>query len=225
MQGLVIAIDGPAGAGKSTIAKIVAKKLGYVYIDTGAMYRAVAWKVLAEKKLDDEMTDAFIINAAKNIDIDLKYENDKTVVRVNGTDVTNEIRTPEVSGAVSQVAKLPEVREKMVTLQRKMGENGAIVMDGRDIASHVLPNANVKIFLTASIDERARRRCKEMTEKGYDVSLDEIKRDIAARDKADTERKVSPLVRVPDAELVDTTGMSIDEVTQKILSIAEAKRS
>ncbi|MGN0941763.1 MAG: (d)CMP kinase [Selenomonadaceae bacterium] len=225
MQGLVIAIDGPAGAGKSTIAKIVAKKLGYVYIDTGAMYRAVAWKVLAEKKLDDEMTDAFIINAAKNIDIDLKYENDKTVVRVNGTDVTNEIRTPEVSGAVSQVAKLPEVREKMVTLQRKMGENGAIVMDGRDIASHVLPNADVKIFLTASIDERARRRCKEMTEKGYDVSLDEIKRDIAARDKADTERKVSPLVRVPDAELVDTTGMSIDEVTQKILSIAEAKRS
>ena len=225
MQGLVIAIDGPAGAGKSTIAKIVAKKLGYVYIDTGAMYRAVAWKVLAEKKLDDEMTDAFIINAAKNIDIDLKYENDKTVVRVNGTDVTNEIRTPEVSGAVSQVAKLPEVREKMVTLQRKMGENGAIVMDGRDIASHVLPNADVKIFLTASIDERARRRCKEMTEKGYDVSLDEIKRDIAARDKADTERKVSPLVRVPDAELVDTTGMRIDEVTQKILSIAEAKRS
>ena len=216
MKKLVVAIDGPAGAGKSTVAQLAAKELGYTYIDTGAMYRAVAWKVLQQ---GGEVTDEKILAVIPDIDVDLSYENGKTTVRVDGQDVTGEIRTPEVSHIVSQVAALGPVREKMVDLQRKMAERGGVLMDGRDIATNVLPGADVKIYLTASIAERANRRYKELREKGLAVNLADIERDIAARDKADMEREISPLGQAEDATLLDTTGMTIPEVVARIIGM------
>ena len=214
MKNLVVAIDGPAGAGKSTVAQLAARKLGCTYIDTGAMYRAVAWKTLQRKQ---PVTDALILDVVKDVHVELAYVEGKTTVSVDGTDVTGEIRTPEVTAIVSQVAALGPVRSRMVELQRRMAAKGSVLMDGRDIATSVLPDANVKIFLTASIEERARRRFKEMQEKGYNVSLEELQKDIAARDKADSEREISPLVQAPDAELLDTSNMGIDEVVQAII--------
>ena len=216
MKKLVVAIDGPAGAGKSTVAQLAAKELGYTYIDTGAMYRAVAWKVLQQ---GGEVTDEKILAVIPDIDVDLSYENGKTTVRVDGQDVTSEIRTPEVSHIVSQVAALGPVREKMVDLQRKMAERGGVLMDGRDIATNVLPGADVKIYLTASIAERANRRYKELREQGLAVNLADIEHDIAARDKADMEREISPLVQAEDATLLDTTGMTIPEVVARIIGM------
>ena len=213
---LVVAIDGPAGAGKSTVAKLAAQQLGYTYIDTGAMYRAVAWKTLQQGQ---PVTDELILSVVPDITVDLRYHDGKTTVLVDGTDVTDSIRTPEINHIVSQVAALGPVRTKMVDLQRDMATRGGVLMDGRDIASHVLPQADVKIFLTASIEERARRRWLEMREKGYDISLEQLQKDIAARDKADSEREISPLVQVKEATLLDTTGMSIDEVVAKILEL------
>ena len=170
----VIAIDGPAGAGKSTVAKIVAEKLGYTYIDTGAMYRGVAWKTLQQSP---EATDDAILHAVRDIDVRLACTENGTRVTVDGTDVTRDIRTPEVTHIVSSVAALGPVREKMGELQRVMAADGAVVMDGRDIGTNVLPNADVKIFLTASVEERARRRYDEMKEKGYAVDYDELKKE------------------------------------------------
>lgn len=216
MKKLVVAIDGPAGAGKSTVAQLAAKELGYTYIDTGAMYRAVAWKVLQQ---GGEVTDEKILAVVPDIDVDLSYENGKTTVCVDGQDVTSEIRTPEVSHIVSKVAALGPVREKMVDLQRKMAERGGVLMDGRDIATNVLPGADVKIYLTASIAERANRRYKELREKGLAVDLADIEHDIAARDKADMEREISPLVQADDATLLDTTGMTIPEVVARIIGM------
>lgn len=216
MKKLVVAIDGPAGAGKSTVAQLAAKELGYTYIDTGAMYRAVAWKVLQQ---GGAVTDEKILSVVPDIDVDLSYENGKTTVRVDGRDVTGEIRTPEVSHIVSQVAALGPVREKMVDLQRKMAERGGVLMDGRDIATNVLPGADVKIYLTASIAERANRRYKELREKGLAVDLADIEHDIAARDKVDMEREISPLVQADDATLLDTTGMTIPEVVARIIGM------
>ena len=214
----VIAIDGPAGAGKSTVAKIVAEKLGYTYIDTGAMYRGVAWKTL---KQSQAATDEDILRAVQEIDVRLACTENGTRVTVDGTDVTQEIRTPEVTHIVSRVAALGPVREKMVELQRAMAADGAIVMDGRDIGTNVLPNADVKIFLTASVEERARRRYDEMKEKGYAVNFDELKREIALRDKQDSEREISPLRQAEDAVLLDTTSLSIDEVVTHVLKLSE----
>ena len=214
----VIAIDGPAGAGKSTVAKIVAEKLGYTYIDTGAMYRGVAWKTL---KQSQAATDEDILRAVQEIDVRLACTENGTRVTVDGTDVTQEIRTPEVTHIVSRVAALGPVREKMVELQRTMASDGAIVMDGRDIGTNVLPNADVKIFLTASVEERARRRYDEMKEKGYAVNFDKLKREIALRDKQDSEREISPLRQAEDAVLLDTTSLSIDEVVAHVLKLSE----
>ena len=209
-----IAIDGPSGAGKSTIAKAVASKLGIDYIDTGAMYRAVAWKSLQQNQ---PVTDELINEVVKDIDIVLDYKDGKTRVFVDGTEVTSAIRTPEVTGIVSQVAALGPVRERLTDLQRKMATEGSVIMDGRDIATNVLPNADIKIFLTASIEERADRRYREMKAKGYDVDLKKLQEEIAARDKADSEREISPLVQAEDAELLDTSDMSIEEVVKAIL--------
>lgn len=220
MKNLVVAIDGPAGAGKSTVAQLAAKELGCTYIDTGAMYRAVAWKTLQQKAL---VTDELILDVVKDIEVKLEYIDGKITVYVGDTNVTGEIRTPEVTAIVSQVAALGPVRAKMVELQRKMAVNGSVLMDGRDIASAVLPDANVKIFLTASIEERARRRFKEMQAKGYtDITLEELQKDIAARDKADSEREISPLVQVPEATLLDTSDMGIDEVVKAIIDLCRA---
>ena len=216
MKNLVIAIDGPAGAGKSTVAQKVAKKLGYVYIDTGAMYRAATWKVLQSGQ---PVTDAYILQVVHDTHISLENVHGEMRVKVDGEDVTGEIRTPAVTALVSHVAQLASVREKMVFLQREMAKSGAVVMDGRDIASHVLPGADVKVFLTASIEARAKRRWLDVKAKGYAVDIEELKRDIEARDKADMERAVSPLVRVPEAVLLDTTGMDIDEVVAAILQL------
>ena len=214
----VIAIDGPAGAGKSTVAKIVAEKLGYTYIDTGAMYRAVAWKTLQQSS---EATDEAILRAVEGIDVRLACTDSGTRVTVDGTDVTGEIRTPEVTHIVSRVAALGPVREKMVELQRAMAADGAVVMDGRDIGTNVLPNADVKIFLTASVEERARRRYDEMKEKGYAVVFDDLKKEIASRDKQDSERAISPLRQAEDAILLDSTALSIDAVVARIMELSE----
>ena len=214
----VIAIDGPAGAGKSTVAKIVAEKLGYTYIDTGAMYRGVAWKTLRD---DKDAPDEAILRAVHDIDVRLACTESGTRVTVDGTDVTAEIRTPEVTHIVSRVAALGPVREKMVELQRAMAADGAVVMDGRDIGTNVLPNADVKIFLTASVEERARRRYDEMVAKGYAVDFDELKDEIASRDKQDSERAISPLRQAEDAVLLDSTALTIDEVVARILELSE----
>ena len=215
----VIAIDGPAGAGKSTVAKIVAEKLGYTYIDTGAMYRGVAWKTLQQSK---EASDADILQAVHDIDVRLACTESGTRVTVDGTDVTHEIRTPEVTHIVSRVAALGPVREKMVELQRAMAADGAVVMDGRDIGTVVFPNADLKIFLVADARERAKRRYRELIEKGESVEIEEIYENILKRDKIDSTRKESPLKKAKDAVEVDTTSKSIEEVKNEILRMVNS---
>ena len=216
----VIAIDGPAGAGKSTIAKMAAQKLGYIYIDTGAMYRAVAWRVLQE--YTPPVSTEQIISVLDDIDIKLSYDENKNMrVETNGTDVSAAIRTPDVTALVSQVAAVSEVRTKMVELQRAMAKCGKVLMDGRDIGTCVLPNADLKIFLTASVEERANRRARQMKEKGYDIDVEEIKKDIIARDEADMNREISPLKKADDALLLDTTEMTIEEVLAAIVKMAQ----
>lgn len=216
----VIAIDGPAGAGKSTISKMVAKQLKYIYIDTGAMYRAVAWRVLQEYK--PPISTEQIIASVQDIDIKLSYDDKQNLqVETNGTNVTTEIRTPQVTALVSQVAAVGQVREKMVELQRNMAKQGKILMDGRDIGTCVLPNADLKIYLTASADERANRRAKQMAQKGYNIDVEKIKADIIARDEADMNREISPLKKADDAVLLDTTDMTIDEVLKTIIKMVQ----
>lgn len=204
----IIAVDGPAGAGKSTVSKIVAQKLGYTYIDTGAMYRAVALK--SSQTCED------LIMIIDKIEIEL---DDKAQVFLDGVNVTKEIRTPEISKLASDVSKFGFVRKRLTELQRKMAERGEVIMDGRDIGTQVLPNADLKIFLTASIDERARRRFEELKVKGQAVNLDEIKTEIALRDKQDSEREIAPLKQAEDAILIDSTNLQINEVVEKILSL------
>lgn len=210
----IIAVDGPAGAGKSTVSKIVAKKLSYTYIDTGAMYRAVGLKVLARGGNFDEN---FIVDTARDIDIKLDAAGK---VFLDGADVTQKIRTPEVSKAASDVAKIGFVRQKLTELQREMAIQGSVVMDGRDIGTQVLPNADLKIFLTASVDERARRRFEELKAKGHAAEFNTIREEIILRDKQDSQREIAPLAQAEDAILLDTTALSIDEVVAKILELA-----
>ena len=212
MTNLVIAVDGPAGAGKSTIAKIVAKKLNINYIDTGAMYRAITYKCLQNGV--DINNEEEVIKIAQNTDIDFRDNNlylDKVVV-------TDEIRTMEVSNNVSNVAKIKEVRYLMVDVQRKMGKRNSVILDGRDIGSYVFPNADFKFFLIATPEERGARRYKELTEKGYTTSLEEIINDIIKRDEIDSNREFAPLVKAEDAIEIDTTGKTIDEVVESVLS-------
>jgi len=223
MKKKIIAIDGPAGAGKSTVAQIVGQHLNYTYIDTGAMYRAIAWKVLQEGLTVSDT--ASIISIAQSITIKLTYIDGKTKVFVDEHDVTADIRDPRVSGIVSEIAQFAAVRQAMVSLQQSMAEQGGVVMDGRDIGTYVLPNADIKIFLTASIEERAQRRWRELTNKGFIVSVEEVARDIAARDKKDCERKISPLIQAPDAILLDTTGISIESTVIAILRICEERQN
>lgn len=214
-----IAIDGPAAAGKSTVAKIVAEKLGYLYVDTGAMYRALTWKVL-EKGLDPSEEDA-VLHVLLETDIELKNDHSGQRVIVDGKDVTEEIRYQPVSANVSYIAKLPKIRMEMLKRQQQLVENRNVVMDGRDIGTHVLPDAEVKIFLVASVDERAKRRHEENLEKGIPSDLETLKKEIEKRDEIDSNRKIAPLVKAADAIEVDTTSLTIEEVVKKILQVVE----
>lgn len=219
---LVVAIDGPAGAGKSTIAKIVAEKLGYAYIDTGAMYRSVTWKFLQTGASFDEL---FISQLARTMIIEFKPEANVNRVFVDGTEVTEAIRSSEVTKNVSKVAAIGDVREAMVEQQRRMGISGGVLMDGRDIGTVVFPNADIKLFLTASVDERALRRYKELVAKGDNVNLEQLKEEIALRDKQDSEREISPLKQADDALLLDTSDMTIAEVAEYIISLVQEKEN
>ena len=214
-MGKVIAVDGPAGAGKSTVSKIVAAKLGFTYIDTGAMYRAVGMKLLQSGK---PLTEKILIEIVDDIEIKL---DESAKVFLDGVDVTKEIRTPEVSKLASDVSKYGFVRKKLTELQREMATAGSVIMDGRDIGTQVLPNADVKIFLTASLHERARRRFEELKAKGQAVTFDAVENEIAARDKQDSEREIAPLAKADDAILIDSTNMTVDEVVEKILELAK----
>ena len=207
-----VAIDGPSGAGKSTIAKAVAKKMGIDYIDTGAMYRAVGLKV---KNSGTDMKDESAM-AAMLADTDIDFVNGDIIL--DGVVVNQEIRANDMSMMASNVSALPAVRAKLVELQRKMGQTKSIIMDGRDIGTNVLTDAEVKVFMTASAEERADRRYKELIEKGQDVTYDQILEDIKQRDHNDMTRALNPLKKADDAIELDTTGMSIDEVTEFILN-------
>ena len=207
-----VAIDGPSGAGKSTIPKAVAKKMGIDYIDTGAMYRAVVLKV---KNSGTDMKDESAM-AAMLADTDIDFVNGDIIL--DGVVVNQEIRANDMSMMASNVSALPAVRAKLVELQRKMGQTKSIIMDGRDIGTNVLTDAEIKIFMTASAEERADRRYKELIEKGQDVTYDQILEDIKQRDYNDMTRALNPLKKADDAIELDTTGMSIDEVTEFILN-------
>ncbi|MDA1665521.1 (d)CMP kinase [Bacillus cereus] len=212
-----IAIDGPAAAGKSTVAKVVAKELSYVYIDTGAMYRTLTYAAL-EQKVDIENEEQ-LMEVVKNVNIEFQQGENTQFVFLNGQDVSEVIRTPDVTNRVSIVAKHRLVREEMVRRQQELAKKGGVVMDGRDIGTHVLPDAEVKIFMLASVEERAERRHLENLNKGFDSNLEQLKEEIAQRDKLDSEREVSPLKKADDALELDTTSLSIEEVVRKIMSI------
>lgn len=223
-QGLQVAIDGPASAGKSTVAKRVAKRFGYVYCDTGAMYRSVTLAALDRGIVVDDQ--AAIIKIAQAITISFQPGDPEQRVFIDDKEVTKEIRSNEVAKNVSAVAAIPDVRVEMVKEQRSIAKQGGIVMDGRDIGTTVLPNAPVKIFLVASAHERARRRFEENQAKGIETStLEELQRAIELRDKKDSTRKVSPLTKAPDAIEIDSTHLTIDEVVDQISKIIEKKRN
>lgn len=218
-----VAIDGPAGAGKSTIAKMVAKKLGFTYVDTGSMYRAMALACIrAGLKASDE---AEVCKVCEGLDVSLEYdENGAQQVILNGENVNAYIRTEEVGNMTSAIAVYGPVREKLVELQRKLGTKYDVIMDGRDIGTCVLKDAPVKIYLTASSRTRAERRYKELTEKGVDCNLDDIEKDIIDRDYRDMNREISPLKQAEEAILVDSSNMGIDEVVNELVRIIEEAR-
>lgn len=220
-MGFSIAIDGPAGAGKSTIAKNIAKCLGFVYIDTGAMYRAMAVYYMNKSIACDDIEK--VLAQLDMIDIGLDYVGDVQHVYLNGEDVTGIIRTPEVGENASKVSAIAEVRAKLVAIQQKLAHRINVVMDGRDIGSVVLPDAPLKIYLTASAEVRAERRCKEYIEKGQEADFEVILQEIKDRDYRDTHRDASPLVCVDDAIIVDSSYMTIDEVTEKVISLAKER--
>lgn len=218
-----VAIDGPAGAGKSSVAKAVAKKQGFIYVDTGAMYRAMSLYYI-RKEIDANDVEA-ICARLDEIEISLAYEDGVQQVFLNGENVSGLIRTEEVGMATSTISKIKEVREKMVALQQEIAKTTDVVMDGRDIGMWVLPNADVKIYMTASSIERARRRHKELLEKGGTKTLEEIEQDIIARDYQDMNRENSPLVQAPDATYLDTSDMNLEEVIQAIMNMIDEKKA
>lgn len=216
-----IALDGPAGAGKSTIAKAVAKKLSFVYIDTGAMYRAMALLVVRNgADINDETT---VSELCEKADVKITYENGEQAVILNGENVNGLIRTPEVGDTASAISVYKRVRAKLVALQQNLAASENVIMDGRDIASCVLPNADLKIYLDADVTVRAKRRVKELIEKGIECNLEEIEAQMKERDYRDMHRDNSPLVKVPEAIVVDSSYMTADEVTDKIVSLFEEK--
>lgn len=221
---LSIAVDGPAGAGKSTVTKELARRFNYVYIDTGAMYRAITLKALREGV--DVSNIAELINLTKHSKIsfgNMQLDANSVAVYLDDCDVSMQIREPGVTQYVSLVSKIPEVREQLVLQQRKLAAHGGVVMDGRDIGTVVLPDANIKFFLTASIDERTLRRYHELQAKGFSVDYDELKKEILRRDEIDSTRAVAPLKMANDAILIDTTDLSVEQVVQKMAAYCQER--
>ncbi|OUP50996.1 (d)CMP kinase [Lachnoclostridium sp. An181] len=218
-MGYNIAIDGPAGAGKSTIARLVAKEKGFIYVDTGAMYRALAVYFL-DRGIAPEDT-CKIAEVCKSAHVSIQYENDVQQVYLNGVNVTGRIREEEVGNMASKSSSIPEVRAQLFKLQRDLAKECDVVMDGRDIGTNILPDANVKIYLTASVETRAKRRYLELEEKGETCNLEEIKKDIEDRDYRDMNRKIAPLKKAEDAVVVDSSDMTIEQVVEKIISLCK----
>lgn len=218
MSTFKIAIDGPAGAGKSTIAKLAAKKMKFVYIDTGALYRAVGLAAVRAGIDHDKDRDG-IEKLLPLVNVDITHSENGQSVFLNGEDVSEEIRLPEMSVAASNVSRIGAVREKLLDLQRSIAEKTDVIMDGRDIGTVVLPDAQLKIFLTASVDERAMRRYRELQEKGVECTFDEVKADMEYRDRNDSQRELAPLKPAEDSILVDTTGKSLEESVEIILDL------
>lgn len=218
-MGYNIAIDGPAGAGKSTIAKQVAKEKGYIYVDTGAMYRGLAVYFLEKGINPQNVTE--IEKACQDAEVTIGYEDGVQQIYLNGENITSELRREEVGNMASKSSAVPKVREKLLDLQQSLAKEKDVVMDGRDIGTNVLPNADVKIFLTADARTRAKRRYDELSAKGIACSLDEIEQDIIERDERDMTRETAPLKQAKDAILIDSSHMSISEVVKKILSLCE----
>ena len=212
-----IAIDGPAGSGKSTVARLVAKKLGFVYVDTGAMYRTVGL-YCAENSIDLENMDE-VKKALRKVNIELKYDEGVQHIYLNGEDVSSAIRVQRIAEYASKVAAIGVVREKLVEMQRNIAENGNVVMDGRDIGTNVIPNAKAKIYLDASVDVRTERRCHELEEKGVSFDKNIIREEIIERDNFDKNRKINPLTIAEDATIIDTSYMTIEEVENKITKL------
>ena len=218
-MGYNIAIDGPAGAGKSTIARLLAKRKGYVYVDTGAMYRALALYFL-EQGIRPEDREA-VVDACRKAEVAISYENGVQQIYLNGRNVTSQIREEAVGNMASVTSAIPEVRARLLDLQRQLAKEQDVVMDGRDIGTYVLPEAQVKVYLTASVETRADRRYKELTEKGVSCDYEEIARDIQERDERDMNREVAPLRQAEGAVLVDSSDMTIEEVVEKIEGLCE----
>ena len=218
-MGYNVAIDGPAGAGKRTIAKLVAKEKGYVYVDTGAMYRGLAIHFL-ENGIEAEETGK-IVEACKDADVTIRYEDGQQQVYLNGKNITAKLREEVVGNMASKSSAIPEVRAKLLELQRELARKENVIMDGRDIGTCVLPDADVKVFLTASVETRAKRRYDELVEKGVSCDLEEIARDIAERDERDSTREIAPLKQAEDAVLVDSSHMTIEEVVAAIVKLCD----
>ena len=218
-MGYNVAIDGPAGAGKSTIAKLVAKEKGYVYVDTGAMYRGLAIHFL-ENGIEAEEKEK-IAEACKDADVTIRYEGGQQQVYLNGKNITAKLREEAVGNMASKSSAIPEVRAKLLELQRELARKEDVIMDGRDIGTCVLPDADVKVFLTASVETRAKRRYDELVEKGVACDLEEIARDIAERDERDSTREIAPLKQAEDAVLVDSSYMTIEEVVAAIVKLCD----
>ena len=220
-MGYNVAIDGPAGAGKSTIAKLVAKEKGYIYVDTGAMYRGLAIHFL-DKGIEPRETDK-VIEACKDAEVTIAYEDGVQHVYLNGNDISSRLRNEEVGNMASVTSAIPEVRKKLLELQQNLAKTQDVIMDGRDIGTCVLPGADVKIYLTASVETRAKRRYDELKEKGEDCNLEEIAHDIEERDHRDMTREIAPLKQAEDAVLLDTSSMTLAQVVEEILKIVREK--
>ena len=215
-----VAIDGPAGAGKSTIAKAAAKELGFIYVDTGALYRAIAYNAVTKGIIDDTQK---IIDMLTDTNVELKYVDGVQAVYLNGDDVSAYIRTPEISMGASKVSAIPQVREFLLNLQRDIAQKNNVIMDGRDIATVVLPNADVKIFLFASPECRAQRRYKELMEKGEDVTLEDVLADVNQRDYQDSHREIAPLKPSEESVMADTSKLNLEESIQLIINIIKER--
>lgn len=216
-----VAVDGPAGAGKSTVSRAAAKEMGYIYVDTGALYRAVGVNTL-RNGIDTKDRQA-VAESLSDISVDLAFENGEQKVLLNGEDVSSEIRTPDASMAASDVSAVPKVRDFLFDLQRNIASKNNCIMDGRDIGTVVLPNAKVKVFLTASPEERAMRRFRELSEKGSSVKYEEVLEDLIKRDYNDSHREIAPLKQAEDGILLDTTGMTLEQSVENLIKIIKEK--